>query len=80
MLRNPLFYIFWVVFFLGLGWGCWWKGENLVVLEWKPNLVPVTPSWLKVEVLLTWYFKKNKGNVKPFEFFISSSPKVPMLL
>lgn len=79
-LENHCFIYFGLFIFSGLGWGCWWKGENLVVLEWQPNLVPVTPSWLKVEVLLTWYFKKNKGNMKPFEFFLSSSPRVPMLL
>ena len=36
-------------------------------------MVPVTLSWLKVEVLLTWYFKENKGNVR-LSFFVLVLP------
>ena len=37
-------------------------------------MVPVTLSWLKVEVFLTWYIKENKGNVRP-SFFVLVLPK-----
>ena len=36
-------------------------------------MVSVTLSWLKVEVLLTWYFKENKGNVR-LSFFVLVLP------
>lgn len=62
MLRNALFYIFWIGFFVGLvGAGGWWKGENLAVLGGKANLVPVISSWLKMKFPLMWNFKENKG-------------------
>lgn len=50
----------------------WWKWGDLVVLCTKSKLVSVTPSWLQVEIHLTWDFKKNKGNAKPSDLSLSS--------